>query len=57
MIDPCLDLFCDELPPVDVSDEVFARVGDIVRYAGDSVFQEAAEQIQALTKVAAAELI
>jgi hypothetical protein len=40
-----------------VADRVFARVLDIVRYAEDSVSHGAADQIQALNKVAAVELI
>jgi hypothetical protein len=57
MIDPYIDSF-DEAPlPVDVADEVFARVLDIVRYAEDSVSWGSADQIQALNKVAAVELI
>jgi hypothetical protein len=43
--------------PVDVADVVFARVLDIVRYAEDSVSRAAADQIQALNKVEAVELI
>ena len=55
MIDPYIDSFDEE--PVDVADEVFARVLDIVRYAEDSVSRGSADQIQALNKVAAVELI
>jgi hypothetical protein len=57
MIDPYIDSFDEEPLPVDVADEVFARVLDIVRYAEDSVSRGSADQIQALNKVAAAELI
>ena len=53
MIDPYIDSFDEEPLPVDVADEVFARVLDIARYAEDSV----SRQIQALNKVAAVELI
>jgi hypothetical protein len=37
MIDPYIDSFDEEPLPVEVADEVFARVLDIVRYAEDSV--------------------
>jgi hypothetical protein len=57
MIEPYIDSFDEEPLPVDVADEVFARVLDIVRYAEDSVSRGAADQIQALNKVAAVELI
>ena len=57
MIDPYIDSFDEELPRVDVADEVLARVLDIVRYAEDSVSRGSADQIQALNKVAAVELI
>jgi hypothetical protein len=57
MIDPYIDSFDEEPLPVDVADQVFARVLDIVRYAEDSVSQGAADQIQALNKVAGVELI
>ena len=57
MIDPYIDSFDEELLRVDVADEVLARVLDIVRYAEDSVFRGAADQIQALNKVAGVELI
>jgi hypothetical protein len=56
MVDPYIDSFDEEPLPVDVADEVFARVLDIVRYAEDSV-SRAADQIQALNKVAAVGLI
>jgi len=57
MIDPYIDSFDEEPSPVDVADQVFARVLDIVRYAEDSVSRAAVDQIQALNKVAAVELI
>src|SRR5258707_13232629 len=57
MIDPYIDSFDEEPLPVDVADEVFARGLAIVRYAEDSVSLAAAEQIQALSKVAAVALI
>src|SRR4029077_7190311 len=57
MIDPYIDSFDEEPLPVDVADQVFAQVLDIVRYAEDSVSRGAADQIQALNKIAAAELI
>ena len=57
MIDPYIDLFDEEPLPVDVADEVFARVLDIVRYAEDLASRGSADQIQALNKVAAVELI
>ncbi len=57
MVDPYIDSFDEEPLPVDVADEVFARVLDIVRYAEDSVSRGSADQIQALDKVAAVELI
>ena len=57
MIDPYIDSFDEEPLPADVADEVFARVLDIVRYAEDSVSRGAADQIQALNRVAAVELI
>src|SRR5260370_18100676 len=57
MIDPYIDSF-DEAPlPVDVADEIFARVLDIVSYAEDSVSPAAANQIHALNKAAALELL
>jgi hypothetical protein len=37
MIDPYIDSFDEEPLPVDVADQVFPRVRDIVRYAEDSV--------------------
>jgi hypothetical protein len=37
MIDPYIDSFDEEPLPVDVADEIFARILDIVRYAEDSV--------------------
>jgi hypothetical protein len=43
--------------PVDVADEVFARVLDIVRYSEDSVSRGAADRTQALNNVTAVELI
>ena len=46
MIDPYIDSFDEEPLPVDV-----------VRYAEDSVSRGSADQIQALNKVAAVELI
>jgi hypothetical protein len=57
MIGPFIDSFDEEPLPADVADEVFARVLDIVRCAEDSVSRGAAEQIQALNRVAAVELI
>ena len=51
MIDPYIDSFDEEPLRVDLADEVF------VRYAEDSVSRGSADQIQALNKVAAAELI
>jgi hypothetical protein len=50
MIDPCIDSFDEKPLPVDVADEVFARVLDIVRYAEDSVSRGAADQLQALNR-------
>ena len=38
MIDPYIDSFDEEPLPVDVADENFARVLDIVRYAEGSVY-------------------
>jgi hypothetical protein len=43
-----IDSFDEEPLPVDVADEVFAQVLDIVRYAEDSVSRGSADQIQAL---------
>jgi hypothetical protein len=43
--------------PVDVADEVFARVLDIVRYAEDSVSRGVADQTEALNNVTAVGLI
>ena len=57
MIDPYIDSFDEEPLPVEVADQVFARVLDIVRYAEDSISRGATDQIQALNKVAAIELI
>jgi hypothetical protein len=57
MIDPYIDSFDEEPLPVEVADQVFARVLDIVRYAEGSIFRGATDQIQALNKVAAIELI
>ena len=57
MIDPYIDSFDEEPLRGDLADEVFARVLDSVRYAEDSVSRGSADQIQALNKVAAAELI
>ncbi|SHG48059.1 hypothetical protein SAMN05443248_1689 [Bradyrhizobium erythrophlei] len=47
MTDPYIDSFDEEPLPVDVADQVFARVLDIVRYAEDSVSRGAVDQIQA----------
>ena len=43
MIDPYIDSFDEEPLRVDLADEVFARVLDIVRYAEDSVSRGSAE--------------
>src|ERR1700680_1068696 len=46
MIDHYIDSFDEEPLPVDVADEVFARVLDIVRYAEDSVSRVCLSQIK-----------
>jgi len=43
--------------PVDVADEVFARVLDIVRYAEDSVSRGAADHTETLNNVTTVGLI
>ena len=50
MIDPYIDSFDKEPLPVDVADEVFARVLDIVRYAEDSVSRGSAAKSRRLTR-------
>ena len=57
MIAPYINSFDEEPLPFDVAEQVFARVLDIVGYAEDLVCRGAADQIQALNKVAGVELI
>jgi hypothetical protein len=57
LIDPYIESFDGEPLPVDIADQVFLRVLDIIRYAEDSVSRGPADQIQALNKVASVELI
>jgi hypothetical protein len=57
MIDPYIDSFDEQPLPVDVADKTFRRVLDIVRDAEESISLEPANQIQALNRVAAVELI
>ena len=49
VIDPYIDSFDEEPLPVDVADEVFARVLDIARYAEDSVSRRSADKSRRLT--------
>jgi hypothetical protein len=50
MIDPYIGSFDEEALPVDVADEVFARVLDIARYAEDSVSRRSADKSRRLTR-------
>jgi hypothetical protein len=56
-IDPYIDSFDEEPLPADVADKVFGRVLHMVREAEESICRGPADQLQALNKVAAVELI
>lgn len=57
MVDPYIDSFDEQPLPVDVADKVFGRVLDIVRDAEESISLAPGDQVQALNKIAAVELI
>jgi len=57
MIDPYIDSFDEKPLPVDVADKVFGRVLSVVRDAEESITRGPRDQVQALNRIAAVELI
>ena len=57
MVDPYIESFDEQPLPVDVADTAFCRVLDIVREAEELISQAPGDQVLALNRIAAVELI